>query len=182
MEKTMKHVIVLLTTLGLLLPASPLLAMNAAQKKEFERIYAMSLEDLADRVEARLEQKYPDEDWEKYRFPSFVYTDDPIEISYKVAVKNPDLLGTANVTDKDRIIPCYCFCNRMGHDNLLYCFWQKGQIGGDFDSHASECNICVRQALLAFLWDDLGASHAEIISGMERKFERLIEMHERGEI
>ncbi len=182
MKKMMKKIVQVSLIMGMLLAAPSLWAMSPDQKKAFEHIYAMSLNDLAERAEALLEQKFPDEDWDSYRFPSFVYTDDAVEISYMVAVKKPRLLGTANVTDKGQIIPCYCFCSRMGHDNLLYCFWKNGQVGGDFDSHASECNICVRQALLAFLWDDLGATHDEIIAGMERKFERLIKMHERGEI
>jgi len=81
-----------------------------------------------------------------------------------VAVKNPGLMGEVNVKDRQHVIPCYCFCSRMEHDNLLYCFWKNGQVGEGFDAHGSECNVCVRQVLLAFLWNDLGATHAEIIA------------------
>jgi len=165
-----------------LLLAAPAVAMDSAQQKEFEHIYMMGLDDLAELAEAKLEQTYPHEDWDRYNFPSFVHSSDPVEVAYMVAVKNPSLMGEVNVKDQQHVIPCYCFCSRMGHDNLLYCFWKNGVVGGGFDPHASECNVCVRQALLAFLWNDLGATHSDIIAGMESKFKRLIEMHERGEL
>jgi hypothetical protein len=60
----------------------------------------------------------------------------------------------------------------MGHKNLLYCFWKDGIPRGEFDDHASNCNICYGQAMLAFLWNDLGATHEEIIKGMEKKYSR----------
>ena len=36
--------------------------------------------------------------------------------------------------------------------------------------------------MLAFLWQDLGATHEEIIAGMEKKFSRLIKLHEEGKL
>jgi hypothetical protein len=32
----------------------------------------------------------------------------------------------------------------------------------------------------AFLWNDIGATHAEIIAGMEKKYQRLIQMKQEG--
>ena len=157
-------------------------ALDDEQTERFNQILKMDMPELTSVAEDLLEQKYPDEDWEGYDFPSFVYTNDSVEIGYRIAVKESQLLGEANVSGKDVVIPCYCFCNAMGHKNLLYCFWKEGNPGGKFDDHASSCNICYGQAMLAFLWSDLGATHDEIIAGMEKKFSRLVEMREQGEL
>lgn len=157
-------------------------AMDAKQQERFDRILGMSMEELTRAAQELLTEKYPDEDWEQYDFPAFVYTSDSVEAGYKIAVKKPDLLGDANTSDKQVIIPCYCFCQTMGHKNLLHCFWKKGRVGEEFDDHAASCNICYGQAMLAFLWQSLGASHDEIIAGMEQKFSRLIKLHEEGKL
>ena len=155
-------------------------AMTPEQQDRFNQVLNMSMDDLTEAAERLLEQRYPDEDWESYNFPSFVYTNESVEVGYKIAVKQPKLLGQANLTDKKVIIPCYCFCGAMGHDNLLYCFLKHGELKAGFDDHASGCNVCYGQAMQAFLWDDIGASHDEIIAGMEKKYQRLIQMKKEG--
>jgi hypothetical protein len=55
----------------------------------------------------------------------------------------------------------------MGHKNLSHCFLQKGETEGTFDNHASECNICIAQAMMAFLWEEIGATEAEMLKGMK---------------
>lgn len=166
----------------ILLLSAPALALTPEQAAEFDRILNMGMDDLSASAAALLEKKYPDEDWEKYDFPSFVFTSAAVETGYRIAVKVPELLGAANVSGKDTVIPCYCFCDAMGHKNLLYCFFKDGRPGGRYDDHAAGCNICYGQAMLAFLWNEAGASHAEIIKGMERKFSRLIDLHRDGSI
>lgn len=156
------------------------LAMTSEQQSRFDEILRMGMPELTAAAETLLEQRYPDEDWDTYNFPSFVYTSDAVEVGYKIAVKQPDLLGKANLKDKKVVIPCYCFCDAMGHDNLLYCFLQQGDLQAGFDDHAAGCNICYGQAMQAFLWDDLGATHDEIIAGMEQKYQRLIQMKQEG--
>ncbi|WP_432823463.1 PCYCGC motif-containing (lipo)protein [Trichloromonas sp.] len=155
-------------------------AMTAAQQEQFDGILNMTMAKLTEASEALLEKKYPDEDWDEYNFPSFVFTSDSVEVGYKIAVKEPDLLGQTNLKDKNVVIPCYCFCDAMGHDNLLYCFLKEGKLEAGFDDHASGCNICYGQAMQAFLWNDLGATHDEIIAGMEKKYQRLIQMKKDG--
>jgi hypothetical protein len=42
-------------------------------------------------------------------------------------------------------IPCYCGCGQsLGHRSLLDCFLQPG--GAGYESHASGCVICLREA------------------------------------
>jgi cbb3-type cytochrome oxidase subunit 3 len=114
--------------LFLLFIASPAFAMSEAQTKEFDRIANLSMPQLTEEAAKALEKKYPNEDWAKYNFPEFVYTNDSSEMGYRIAVKEPGLLSK---------ITCYCFCDRMGHQSLLYCFLKGGKTGGEFDRHAS---------------------------------------------
>lgn len=158
----------------------PAWSMTTTQQEQFDSILNMSMANLTEAADKLLEEKYPDEDWDQYNFPSFVFTNDSVEVGYKIAVKEPDLLGKSNLKDKDVVIPCYCFCDAMGHDNLLYCFLKEGKLEAGFDDHASGCNICYGQAMQAFLWNDLGATHEEIMIGMEKKYQRLIQMKKEG--
>jgi hypothetical protein len=157
-------------------------ALDVEGEKAFSHYMDMRLADLTDATAEQLAAKYPNEDWASWGFPDYVVADKTVEISYRVAVKEPELLGRANVSDKQFVIPCYCTCQRFGHANLLYCFWKDGRAGGEFDEHGSQCAVCMRQAFLAFLWSELGASHQEIMTGMEKKFAPLIKMQQEGKI
>ncbi len=133
---------------------------SADNQKEFSEIAKMDLKQLTSRSKAVLDKKYPGENWEQYKFPKYVYIHDAVLAGYKIAVKNHELLAK---------FPCYCFCEPMGHKNLAYCFLVKG-VPGKFDDHASGCNICVTQAMQAFLWDDIGASEAEMAKTMKEMY------------
>lgn len=148
-------------------------AMDAQQQQEFDRIAGLKMAELTKESATLLEKKYPEEDWDKWRFPSYVFTNESVEVGYKIAVKEPELLGNPDIAVKEQGIPCYCFCDAMGHKNLLHCFWKKGKVGKKFDDHGAGCNICYGQAMLAFLWKHLGASDQEILKGMEKKFGHL---------
>ena len=54
----------------------------------------------------------------------------------------------------------------MGHKNLSYCFVEKG-VPGKFDDHAFTCNICYTQAMRVFLWNELGATEAEMMKALK---------------
>jgi hypothetical protein len=133
---------------------------SADRQKEFDEIGKMDLKQLTSKAKAALDKKYPGENWEQYKFPKYVYIQDAVQISYKIAVKNSELLAK---------FPCYCFCEPMGHKNLAYCFLEKG-VKGTFDDHASACNICVTQALQAFLWNEIGAPVAEMQKAMKEAY------------
>lgn len=169
----------ILTFLLLFLPPASW-SMSPEKQKRFDQIMNMNMAQLTTAAQKLLDHKYPNEDWDSYDFPSFVFTNDSVETGYKIAVKEPRLLGQANLQDQKAVIPCYCFCQRMGHKNLLYCFLKQGKLEAGFDDHASGCNICYGQAMQAFLLNDLGATHAEIIAGMEKRYQRLIQMKKEG--
>ncbi len=152
-------------------------AMTDATRSQFDTIMDMPLKQLGQLAAKVLEEKYPNEDWTAHKFPNYVYNDMETEMAYRVAVKNHRLLGIVNVSNEDVVIPCYCTCDSFGHDNLLYCFYKNGDSGNGFDEHGAQCAVCIRQALLAFLWDHLGATHEEIMAGMKKKFAPLIEKY-----
>jgi hypothetical protein len=137
----------------------------AVDQQEFDRILQLKMTDLTEEASVLLEKKYPEEDWDAFRFPKFVFSSDPVETGYRIAVKESETL---------RKIPCYCFCDAMGHKNLLHCFFKEGKVGGEYDDHAVGCNICYGQAMLAFLWKNAGAGDEKILKGMEQKFEGLL--------
>lgn len=149
-----------------LLCAVPALALEPAQQQEYDRVMRLSMAQLTEEATALLKKKYPDEDWDRHRFPKYVYTNESVEVGYKIAVKEPEIL-TVNT--------CYCFCDAMGHKSLLACFLKEGKPGAGFDEHAADCNICYGQAMLALLWRQARLSDTQIQKGMAKKFERLVE-------
>ncbi len=118
----------------------------------------MDLKALTSRAKVSLDKRYPGESWERHKFPKFVCISEDVQTGYKIAAKNPELLAK---------FPCYCFCEGMRHKNLSYCFLEKGVAEGKFDDYASTCNICVAQAMMAFLWNEIGATEAEMQKGMK---------------
>jgi Protein of unknown function with PCYCGC motif len=149
---------VFLLLAGLTMPA---FAMDAQQKKEFDRIMNLEVTILTDHATTALQKKYPGENWAAYHFPAFVSRNESAEAGYKIAVKRPELLEK---------IHCACACEVAGHKNLLDCFLKRGK-PGEYDRHASLCTICYTQAMLAFLWAELGATDQEIAAGMRAKSE-----------
>lgn len=116
------------------------------QEKEIQDLIKMNLKELTARSQALLAKKYAGENWGKYKFPKFVYISDSVQVAYKIAVKEHQLLTH---------FTCYCFCEEMGHKNLSYCFLKQGKLG-KFDDHAANCNVCDAQTMHAFLLNDLG--------------------------
>lgn len=142
-------------------------ASLAEQNDEaFIRVLNTSMADLTEEARQILEKRYPDENWEQYDFPSYVYTSDAVETGYRIAVKEPELLSH---------FKCYCFCDAMGHQSLLWCFLKEGELEKGFDDHGADCNVCYGQAMMALLWDENAVTVERMQQGFEKKFERLIE-------
>ena len=57
-------------------------ASAADQEKEFQAINKMSFKELAERSKSVLEKKYPGEQWDRYKFPKYVYINDAVVASY----------------------------------------------------------------------------------------------------
>jgi hypothetical protein len=142
-------------------PSVSVFALDAQQKTEFDRIQTLSLSVLTEYATAVLQKKYPGENWDAYRFPAYVHRNESSEAGYKIAVKRPELLLK---------IHCACACEVVGHKSLLDCFLKRGK-PGVYERHASLCTVCYTQAMMSFLWAELGATDHEIADGMKTRFE-----------
>ncbi len=151
-----------------LLVVLPQVSFAVQENEDYSRVLNLSMADMTEEARQVLKKRYPDANWEQYDFPAYVYTSDAVETGYKIAVKEPGLL---------RNFKCYCFCDAMGHQSLLWCFLKKGELAKGFDDHGADCNICYGQAMMALLWEDAGVTVERMQQGFEKKFERLIEQY-----
>jgi uncharacterized protein with PCYCGC motif len=77
----------------------------------------------------------------------------PVREAYKYAEKNPALLAQLH---------CYCGCDKAeGHQNLLDCY--RGM-------HASSCEICTGEVLMAKRMADQGSPVDQIRDAIRRNF------------
>ena len=77
----------------------------------------------------------------------------PVKQAYQVAEKNPALLAQLH---------CYCGCDKTyGHQNLLDCY--RG-------THASVCEICVGEALMAKQLSEQGSPVEQIRDALRRNY------------
>jgi hypothetical protein len=53
--------------------------------------------------------------------------------------------------------PCYCYCDRMGHNSLHSCFES---------SHGARCAICLKELYYSYLMHQKGKSDVEIRQGI----------------
>ncbi len=91
--------------------------------------------------------------------PSYAYNSSDTLSAYKVAISAPEALS---------VVPCYCGCGRsQGHDNLKDCFLQPN---GSYTDHASNCHLCVAEALDVGKWHAEGVSLKEIRSRIDQKY------------
>ena len=75
--------------------------------------------------------------------PGYVRANTRTEEGYAFAMAHPEVL---------QWMPCYCGCSGMGHRSNLDCFFKPtmaGLSGLTFEEHASGCQICVDEALMA---------------------------------
>ncbi len=88
-----------------------------------------------------------------------------IEKAYRFASTDVGLEVLAKST-------CYCGCEGGGgHDNLLDCFISS--VGDDFvkyDDHATNCGMCISEALDAETWSDDGQSAIQIKAQLDSRY------------
>ena len=68
--------------------------------------------------------------------------------SYEVAAKIPNVIYQ---------LPCYCFCDRIGHGSLHSCFES---------THGAHCGICMKEVFYAYQQTKLKKTPAEIREGI----------------
>jgi len=68
--------------------------------------------------------------------------------SYQLAAKMPSVLYQ---------MPCYCYCDRIGHGSLHTCFET---------THGAHCGICMKEVFYAYRQMKLNKTPAEIRAGV----------------
>jgi hypothetical protein len=68
--------------------------------------------------------------------------------AYQLAAKIPGVLYQ---------LPCYCYCDRIGHNSLHSCFES---------THGAHCGICMKEAFYAYQQTKLKKTPAEIRAGI----------------
>jgi len=72
-----------------------------ADEKELNRITNLPMDELTEEANRILEEKYPNENWEKYGFPEYVYVNESVETGYMIAVKQPGLIETVELESNE---------------------------------------------------------------------------------
>jgi Protein of unknown function with PCYCGC motif len=83
---------------------------------------------------------------------------------YEFAARHPEVL---------EYMPCFCGCERGGHNSNADCFIAqrdaKGRVAA-WETHATGCEICIDVAQQAMQMHNSGASVAAIRAAIEKKF------------
>lgn len=96
--------------------------------------------------------------------PAYATVHPKIKEAYEFAVSNPEALDGVN---------CYCGCMQHPHDGrihkrgLLDCF----KNGNAFDSHASQCDMCINDALEVKRMFEQGLPKEEIKNKTDSKYQ-----------
>ncbi|MDP2663738.1 MAG: PCYCGC motif-containing (lipo)protein [Dehalococcoidia bacterium] len=94
--------------------------------------------------------------------PSFAYNSKDSLEGYKFAMANQALISQ---------IPCYCGCADLpggqAHKSLKNCYLKDN---GDFDDHASACDLCNKIALDVKAWQGQGIAVKDIRTRIDDKY------------
>jgi hypothetical protein len=171
MGKIFINTLVMLHTLLLL--TAPLFAMDAGQYTEFQRLMTTPLPDLiekAERIFDLFDGKFQGNNYDIYAqspiiaskypdMPHFATSNPQARIAFRIAVKRPELL-----------ISHAGYCENLRLRNLLDCFI-KGDAAVTFNEAAATCPACYQEAILIYLWTNLGATHGEISGFLRLMFD-----------
>ena len=87
-----------------------------------------------------------------------------VQSAYEFAARHPEVL---------QYMPCYCGCERLGHNGNHECFVKRRAADGrvlEWDPHGSGCTICIDVARDAMLMFSSGASTGAIRRAIDAKY------------
>lgn len=149
--------------------AAPLWAMDG-DYGEFQKLMSTPLRVLTERANSVLMQKYEDNQFGGspeiaamlHGLPDFAMTNPTVTAAYRIADKRPDLLAGHTCYDPS--------CDERKYRNLLDTFLINGE-AGKYNRHAASCTTCCSEAILIFLWNEIGASPGDINGGLRYLFD-----------
>ena len=83
---------------------------------------------------------------------------------YEFAARHPEVL---------QFVPCYCGCERVGHNGNHDCFVKSRAASGrvtEFDAHGIGCTICIDVARDAMIMFNSGQTPASIRAAIDKKY------------
>jgi hypothetical protein len=83
---------------------------------------------------------------------------------YEFAARHPEVL---------QYVPCYCGCERLGHEANHSCFVKSRAANGrvtEWDSHGMGCTICIDVAREAMTLSNSGATPAAVRAAIDKKY------------
>lgn len=83
---------------------------------------------------------------------------------YEFAARHPDVL---------QYVPCYCGCERVGHNSNHECFIKSRAANGrvtEWDTHGMGCTICLDVAREAMVMFNTGATPTTIRAAIDSKY------------
>jgi hypothetical protein len=87
-----------------------------------------------------------------------------VEAAYHFAAEHPEVLS---------YVPCFCGCERSGHDGNHDCFVRERNEHGDvvaWDEHGVECAVCIDVATRSRQMHASGASVRDIRAAIDKEF------------
>ena len=84
--------------------------------------------------------------------------------AYELAAKIPNVLHQQ---------PCYCYCDRMGHNSLHSCF--EG-------THGAQCSTCLKELYYSYQQNQKGKSATQIRAGIIKGEWKQIDLQSAAEI
>lgn len=87
-----------------------------------------------------------------------------VKSAYEFAARHPEVL---------RYVPCFCGCERGGHQANHDCYVKRRDGQGrvvEWDEHGIGCEVCVDVAQMAMQMHNAGASVAQIRAAVEQRF------------
>lgn len=78
--------------------------------------------------------------------------------AYELAAKIPTVLHQQ---------PCYCYCDRIGHNSLHSCFE---------NTHGARCSTCLKELYYSYQQSKKGKTAAQIRAGIEKGDWKLIDL------
>jgi hypothetical protein len=151
---------------------APAGAMDSADYGEFQKLLQTPPQTATEIAVALFAKKYPQPATGSARLdkenqpgpcsPEFDFNNTGTNIAYCIAGKKPELLAA---------YPCYNpICDQLGIADLAGCFFSNGK-PGDYSLHASSIDTCIREAILIFLLDNIGATRDDINGALRFLFD-----------
>jgi hypothetical protein len=167
-----QHIRLACVLLALLFVTRPASAMDTGQYGEIQQLMQTPLADLTEKAAQLLDSQYHVEELALFYGsledplpfngkPGFVFTNKSTHVAYRIAILKPQLLAQ---------YPSYGTCDQQEYRNLLHCFFKDGKIGA-FNDAAANCPTCYHEAILVFLWTELGVVPNEVIGFLRLMFD-----------